>query len=342
MCVTWRIHVCDMTHSCVWHDAFIRVTWRIHTCDRSYAWDDSFIRVTWLIHTCGITHSYVWHFQCTRFTWLIHARDMAHLYEWQDSFIRVPWLIHTCATTHSYVWHDRFIRVTRLFYTCNTTHRIARQGVLENVEQAEVSEENDPVPQKSAETSCKIHQKGFQRGQLTTSRVHDGLIIEKPSAGTIISLLSHVSGVHQSFFFCRTRMSHFTCQWANECVMDWSSKTPAPGPVSASCHTRVSHATAVIWIIREWYESAVSRMNDSYHMQMSPGTCEWVPDHMNKSCHKKIKSLVCVSDVNGSVQECVIKGRDNCISTIFLISLSFASLNLNYVTFPFSSKMCLI
>jgi len=38
--VPWRIHMCDMTHSYVWHDAFI--------C------------VTWLIHMCDMTHSYVW------------------------------------------------------------------------------------------------------------------------------------------------------------------------------------------------------------------------------------------------------------------------------------------
>jgi len=31
MSVTWLIHVCDMTHSCVRHDWFICVTW--HICD---------------------------------------------------------------------------------------------------------------------------------------------------------------------------------------------------------------------------------------------------------------------------------------------------------------------
>ena len=32
MCVTWLIHMCDMTHSYVRHDAFICVTWLIHMC----------------------------------------------------------------------------------------------------------------------------------------------------------------------------------------------------------------------------------------------------------------------------------------------------------------------
>ena len=40
-CLTWLIHMCDMTHSYVWHD--------------------SFICVTRLIHICDMTHSYMWH-----------------------------------------------------------------------------------------------------------------------------------------------------------------------------------------------------------------------------------------------------------------------------------------
>ena len=51
MCVTWLIHVCDVTHSHEWHDSFIRVTWLIHVCEmtHSYVWHDSFICVTWLV-----------------------------------------------------------------------------------------------------------------------------------------------------------------------------------------------------------------------------------------------------------------------------------------------------
>jgi len=83
ICVTWLIRVCDMTHSCVWHDSFICVTSLIHMCDmtHSYVWHDSFIRVTWLIYMCDTTHSYVWN----------------------DSFICVTRLIYICDTTHSYV-----------------------------------------------------------------------------------------------------------------------------------------------------------------------------------------------------------------------------------------------
>jgi len=45
MCVPSRMHVCDMTHICMWHDAFMHVPY------------ESFICVIWLIHMCDMTHS---------------------------------------------------------------------------------------------------------------------------------------------------------------------------------------------------------------------------------------------------------------------------------------------
>jgi len=73
MCVTWRrivrhirmchlthssvigfMHVCDVTHACVWRDSCICVTWLIHVCDvtHSCVWHDSFMCVTWLTLIC--------------------------------------------------------------------------------------------------------------------------------------------------------------------------------------------------------------------------------------------------------------------------------------------------
>jgi len=82
--VTWLFHVCDVTHSRVWHDSFMCVTWLIHRCDvtHSCVWRDWFMCVTSLIHVCDVTHSCVWRdsFMCV--TWLIHVCDM-----WRDSFI---------------------------------------------------------------------------------------------------------------------------------------------------------------------------------------------------------------------------------------------------------------
>ena len=48
ICVTWLIHMCDMTHSYVWHDSS-------NGCSSLYG-NDSFICVTWLIHMCDMTH----------------------------------------------------------------------------------------------------------------------------------------------------------------------------------------------------------------------------------------------------------------------------------------------
>jgi len=113
-----------MTHSYVWHDAFICVTWRIHMCDmtHSYVWQDAFICVTWRIHMCDMTHSYVWHDAFICVTWRLHMCDMTHSYVWHDAFIRVishvslrvPWLIWTYDMTHSHICNELYIRLTVL------------------------------------------------------------------------------------------------------------------------------------------------------------------------------------------------------------------------------------
>ena len=55
MYVTWLIHSCDMTHSCVWHDSFVSQT--VHAMLAT----GGFICVTWLMHLWDMTHSCVWH-----------------------------------------------------------------------------------------------------------------------------------------------------------------------------------------------------------------------------------------------------------------------------------------
>ena len=129
MCVPWLIPTSDTPHSCVWHDSstcgtcsFLRVTclihmWDmlIHVCDmtHSYVWHASFICVTWLIymrdmliHMCDMPHSYVWH---------------AHSYMWRDSFLCVACLIYVCDMTHVYVGHAHS-------YVCDVTRTIGERG----------------------------------------------------------------------------------------------------------------------------------------------------------------------------------------------------------------------
>jgi len=95
ICVTWLIHMCDLTHSYVWHD--------------SHVWHDLFICVTWLARGCNRTDSYVWRDLLTVVTRLVHTR--------------VTWLFHTCDMTPPYVWHNFFLAATWLIIHVNThTH----------------------------------------------------------------------------------------------------------------------------------------------------------------------------------------------------------------------------
>jgi len=93
-CVTWLIHICDMTRSHVWHDSFVCVPGLIHMLERIHSCvrHDSFIR------------AHVWHVSFTYVTWLLHMLEMTHSYVWHDSFICVTWLIPMRDMTHSYAW----------------------------------------------------------------------------------------------------------------------------------------------------------------------------------------------------------------------------------------------
>ena len=106
ICVTWLIHVCDMTHSYVWHDSSMTTFSKISLdMTHSRVWHDSFICVTWLIHD-DLFADLLRHdsFMCV--TQFVHMCNMTHLYVWHDSSKRVTWLIHMWDMTHSYVWRD--------------------------------------------------------------------------------------------------------------------------------------------------------------------------------------------------------------------------------------------
>jgi len=114
ICVTWLIHMCDMTHP--------------YVCDLTYAYVCDLTHV----YLWGMTHPYVYHdsfifmrhdsFICVTWlihiyeAWLIHKGNMTHLHVWPDLFVCVTWLIHMCDMTISHVWHDSLIRETSLIH----------------------------------------------------------------------------------------------------------------------------------------------------------------------------------------------------------------------------------
>jgi len=108
-------------YACVWHDSFMCVTWLIHVCDvtHSCVWRDSFMCVTWLIHACAVTPSCLWRNILTPHRgsqWRIqppaHVSDMIFSCEWHDF-----WGYACVRHTHEQIRHTyEYMRDTR------TTH----------------------------------------------------------------------------------------------------------------------------------------------------------------------------------------------------------------------------
>ena len=63
LCVTWLIHVRDVTHSCdhVYHDVFLYVTWLIPLCamTHSYVCHDSFVYLTGILLLCDFESKFL-------------------------------------------------------------------------------------------------------------------------------------------------------------------------------------------------------------------------------------------------------------------------------------------
>jgi len=100
-CVALRIHTCDMTRSCVWHDLFIP------SCSPRYT------------HQSVHAHAYVWHYTFVNVTWLIQMCDMTEAHPSANPNIPTnPCIVmHMCGITHSYMWHGLFICVPWLMQT---------------------------------------------------------------------------------------------------------------------------------------------------------------------------------------------------------------------------------
>ena len=117
----WLTHMCDMAYSCVsmthsyvwmahWcmslSSWFVWMAhWLTHMCDmtHSHVWHDSLICVAWLTHMCDVTHSL--YGGSLRPLSLLSMLPV-YLYVCHDSFVCVIWLICMWNLIHSYDWHD--------------------------------------------------------------------------------------------------------------------------------------------------------------------------------------------------------------------------------------------
>jgi len=113
-CVTWVIHMCDMSHAYVRHDSLSRMTWLIHMQEMTHTLlsHDSF--------TCETRFTHMWDMT------LLETCNMTHSQARNDSYIVEPSLIDMCGMSHWYVWHDLFTCETWLINTCTMTCSHAR------------------------------------------------------------------------------------------------------------------------------------------------------------------------------------------------------------------------
>jgi len=107
-CVTWLIHIGDVTHSCVRHNSFMCVTW--HNSFTCVTCHNSFVCVSygWLNHIFPLTHSCVCRdssisFSCGK----TRSYVLCYSFTWNYSFICVTWL-------------EPFMGETRFFHMCVT------------------------------------------------------------------------------------------------------------------------------------------------------------------------------------------------------------------------------
>jgi len=113
-CVTWHIHMSEMTHLYVWHamhsyvrlDASISVTgcFQMYTLAHSYVWSDVFICMPCEVTLICVLHDVV---ICVNGGCICSCA-------WRDLFICMTWHFYKCDWTYLYIWYDWFMRVTKL------------------------------------------------------------------------------------------------------------------------------------------------------------------------------------------------------------------------------------
>ena len=323
----------------VLHDVFVRATWRIRTCDmtHSYVWHDSFIRVT--------------HCQLQGMGWLRLVGSI----KWYVSFAKEPYetddilqerpkvlsILLTVATPHvaaidphpcfyMWVWPSAFACVPLLLYMSdmNWGGYVASAATQSRICFAF---------SRSPFLSNKCDAGGYSAICLLSFCIyvcmHMWIIEEMPLKRRILCarLLSFSRigamreavllylGMYVGMYVCRYGWMNmyiyiYVCMYMNEpcrtceCVMCPCERVMSNmwmGPVTnvnESCHTCewvlsrmwMSHVTHVnqscytcVWVLSHMWMSHVTHVNEPYH------TCEWVISrmrmshvtHVNEACH---------------------------------------------------------
>ena len=103
---TWAhcyIYYTHPAHDPVGHDSFICVTWFIHVCDMTH---NSYLCVTWLIHVCDMTHTCVWHELTV--TFITHTHCIADIWEISQMSAIVS-SVYVSHIADIYSWHYRCV-----------------------------------------------------------------------------------------------------------------------------------------------------------------------------------------------------------------------------------------
>jgi len=113
MCVRGIVHLCDMTHSDVWHDMFTCLIRRGDMID-SYECQATHMNESCYSHELVMFHIWIENVTYRSYIWTNHVLNHSDVK--LDKFVRVTWLIHMCHiwvgwdTIHPYVLHDSVIQ----------------------------------------------------------------------------------------------------------------------------------------------------------------------------------------------------------------------------------------
>jgi len=99
-------HMCAMTHSYAWHDAYTCITQLKHLCgaNQSCVWHHSLMCVCVGVHACVCVwervYSFMLHESIMCVMWLMDTCDslMTRSHVWHDSVLCAPWTLNKCGT----------------------------------------------------------------------------------------------------------------------------------------------------------------------------------------------------------------------------------------------------